>query len=87
MVSAQAVFPIEGRAASTFRELGCRPAVRLSSSLKPVRKPDTGSGLLKSSLICANVSVTSVFMPSKAWVRLGTREFKNVGFRLVENLL
>jgi hypothetical protein len=59
-----------GRAASTLRLEGCRPEVSASSSLNPILSPDTGSGLLKCSLIWTNVSLTSCGIPSKKVRRL-----------------
>ncbi len=39
MLSAKAVLPIDGRAATMIRSDGCRPEVRLSRSTKPVGTP------------------------------------------------
>ena len=56
--SARAVLPIEGRAAIRIRSAGCRPAVRLSRSWKPVATPVTLPLVRAASSIFAIASMT-----------------------------
>ena len=58
------VLPIAGRAASTISSVGCKPAVRMSRSAKPVGTPVMPSGDLKRSSSELNTFLTRDFTGS-----------------------
>ena len=71
MLMANAVLPIDGRAASTTRSPACRPAVMRSRSMKPVGTPVTSFGL--SAISCTRSSSCTTRL-SMAWKPCFMRE-------------
>ena len=63
--SVNAVFPMDGRAATIIKSEGCQPEVKRSKSVKPVGTPVKPSFFCDNNSICFNNFPASVFIPSK----------------------